>query len=359
MNQGATSRSALGLAGVVACAALVSSCALVLGFDDHEPYPADGGTGGLTGSGGSSATSTSSSGSGGSPHFGTPVTIASGQVGPSYIALDSSTVYWSNAGAANGKSEIKSIPKAGGEVFTLSSMQPDILGLTVDATRVWAPMHTTVGAYSMIGALAKGGTTTWPAQSYAHGGAVYFTIAMQGTVIAWSSSETGGTIFRGDSKGSAEMVVASSQGQVSGVALDGSTTYWVSAQQGAILRASGGTVDTFIGGQTSPTDIVLDADTVYWTSNDGTVKALSKSSAGGQPIVIANDAVSPQGIAVDGNNVYWAEADVAGRVRTAPKGGGKVETIATGQYPFDIAVDASRVYATMQGDGNIVAIDKK
>ncbi|APR88528.1 hypothetical protein A7982_13877 [Minicystis rosea] len=48
------------------------------------------------------------------------------------------------------------------------------------------------------------------------------------------------------------------------------------------------------------------------------------------------------------------------RCRTdRPKGGEKIDTIATGQNPFDIAADAGAVYVTMQGDGNIVRIVKQ
>jgi hypothetical protein len=200
----------------------------------------------------------------------------------------------------------------------------------------------------------------WANELYVVPGATYQAIALQGTVVAWSSNESSGSVFRGDTQGGAKTTLATSQGVVGGIALDGNTTYWVSPEQGAVMRSVGGTVDVFAGGQNSPTAIAVDADSVYWTGNDGSVKKLAKASSGGQPSVIASDAVSPQGIALDETNVYWAETDGAsGRVRTAPKGGGKVETIATGQYPFDVAVDASAVYATMQGDGDIIKIPKK
>src|SRR5262249_6181758 len=103
----------------------------------------------------------------------------------------------------------------------------------------------------------------------------------------------------------------------------------------------------------------LDSENVYWTSNDGTVEMLSKASPGGGPTMIASDALSPQRIVADATNVYWAENDAMGRVRTAPRGGGKVETLATGQYAFAVAVDAGAVYATLQGDGSVVRIPKQ
>jgi hypothetical protein len=361
----------LTILAIAASASLLSSCALILGFDDHEPYPADstmGGGGGSSttgsGGGGGAGTTSSSSGTGGMvppPQFGAPEVIASGPAGPSDITLDGTTVYWVNVGLATGQAQIAKVPKSGGVPAQIVENQMTLRGLEVTPTNVWCAewWSDASGTRSYIVTAGKAANTASPPILYKVDYATYFTIALQGTTIAWSSDETMGSIFRGDTLGNAKTTVATKQGQVGRIALDGNVTYWVSPQQSAVMRENGGTVEVFAAGQSNPTDIALDADSVYWTCNDGSVKRLAKTSPGGQPTVIAGDALAPQGIALDATNVYWAENDVGGRVRTAPKGGGKVDTIATGQNPFDIAADASAVYVTMQGDGNIVRIPKQ
>ncbi|APR79343.1 Putative serine/threonine-protein kinase pknH [Minicystis rosea] len=280
-------------------------------------------------------------------------------MGPSFIVLDSSTVFWVNDGLSEGQSQIMKVAKSGGEPAQIAFNQPALHGLGITPTSVWSAVQHTLATYSTISTYGKGGNTMWPLESYKQNSANFLGITMQGTVIAWSSNEGQGTIFRGDTQGGARVPVATMQGQVVSLALDGGTTYWVSPSLLAIMRADTGAPEVFAGDQMSPTDLVVDTDDIYWTCNDGTVKRLAKSSPSGQPVVITSDAISPRGIAVDTSYVYWAEAASGGRVRAAPKGGGPIVTLATGEYPFDVAVDADTVYATMQGDGSIVAIRKK
>jgi hypothetical protein len=78
---------------------------------------------------------------------GTAVTLASGQNGPSRMAVDSNSVYWVNSGdgAANGDAAVMKVPLGGGTPIMLASTPYSALGpresygIAVDATSVyWA-----------------------------------------------------------------------------------------------------------------------------------------------------------------------------------------------------------------------------
>jgi hypothetical protein len=83
---------------------------------------------------------------------GSTTTLASGQDGPSEIAVDSTSVYWTNYGAGTAMAgTVMKVPLGGGSPTTLASGQTRPYGIAVDSTSVY---------WTMVGDSADGGYST-------------------------------------------------------------------------------------------------------------------------------------------------------------------------------------------------------
>jgi hypothetical protein len=117
----------------------------------------------------------------------------------------------------------------------------------------------------------------------------------------------------------------------------------------------GSTVVTLVSGdEACPINIVVDATSVYWTSNGGSVMKVPID--GGTPTTLASGPGTPWGIAVDATNVYWVDVGGLGddgSVMKVPLAGGTPVVLASGQITNragSMAIDATRIYwSTDQG----------
>jgi hypothetical protein len=76
---------------------------------------------------------------------GTPTTLASGQSYPGGIAVDATSVYWSNGGSGT----VMKVSTGGGTPTTLASGQSDPYRIAVDATFVyWTNQGTASNSYT-------------------------------------------------------------------------------------------------------------------------------------------------------------------------------------------------------------------
>ena len=101
--------------------------------------------------------------------------------------------------------------------------------------------------------------------------------------------------------------------------------------------------------------LALDDEYVYWIDND-TIRRVPK--AGGEPGVVAVDADSPQWLAVDANDVYWTTNEST--VVKVSKQGGPSTTLVppTDSLNFRrIAVDTTDVYCIDYGKGKSPFMD--
>ncbi len=148
---------------------------------------------------------------------------------------------------------------------------------------------------------------------------------------------------------------------VSAVAYDGANIY-VSEQVSSKITtlASTTTLADFVTGQ-AVVDMVADATTLYWLTQDGSVRSLPTSGVG-QPRELAK-LVAPQRIAIDETALYVTTSGLAASsgalVRIAKESGARTE-LATGlANPSAVVVDATHVYWANLDDGTIMRVARK
>jgi hypothetical protein len=149
----------------------------------------------------------------------------------------------------------------------------------------------------------------------------------------------------GECKGGACLAkpIATSQGEVSGIALDATYVYFASFTEGFVARVpkAGGTVQKIATtGVTNTRHVAVNATHVYWSSGEfpGAIARCPIAGCAGNPEVLATPS-RPLGIALDSAFVYWADRN-SSELRRKPIAGGPEQRVAdaTGQ-PVAVAVD--------------------
>jgi hypothetical protein len=346
------------LEGVLACCLACGSSPVAEseGGVEGSPRDGDGGLRGLNMDSGDGPQNSVDAGNNGVSAIGTLTTLASGQNHPLYLAIDSATVYWTNAGsgsAADGS--VVKVPKDGGAVTMLAAGLVGPGHIVVDETNAYWTSATVRGgkAPGQNGTVAKvalqGGTA--PATLGTYGGYAPEGIAVDSANVYWanSSEELPGAVMKMPLDGGPASILTSGQMGVFSIAIDAANIYWTNQNDGGAIMEMplvGGTPLALTSGQTGNA-IAVNATSAFWTN----VAVIKVALDGGPPLSLAAG-TEMIGIALDDAYVYWTSYD-GGTVKKVPLGGGAPITLATGQRaPVGIAVDATSVYWTNSGCPN-------
>ena len=210
------------------------------------------------------------------------IPLAVGLHSPQYVAVDASSVYFtelgtwnSAAGLRNSDGTVNKVPKAGGSVVQLATKLDEPQTIAVDATNIyWAEQANYIGGASTIEFVPLGSSCTDDSAS-------------PPLCTQLVSGLTGAQNIAIDST---DLYYWSGYGILSKVPLGGGTSVQVASVTG-----------------TQP--LATDSASVYWTESSygGVVRVLDKTTYTA-PILISGFS-NPMGIAVDNTNVYWMLGD--------------------------------------------------
>ena len=245
-------------------------------------------------------------GDAGPPLSRTLVPLAAGQPRPTSIAIDSTSVYWTNFGYGDSPASLMKVAIIGGTPVTLAPNLTNAVGIALYDNNVY------FNGVPLMKVPVNGGTPV-----VLSNGLINDAIAVGPTGIYGPGYDaTDVTMMR--------------------VSLDGSS------QAPVVPSSSLPRTDTSLG-------VALDANYVYWTIQvEGYV--YKAPLGGGTPVTIAHEHGPGVGIAVDATNVYFGSGWT---VMKAPISGGTATTLAN--FPGDgVAIDNDFVYFTDRVDGNVV-----
>lgn len=298
----------------------------------------------------------SDDGGGGPPCTATPTAIAEHQSMPTGIAVDATSIFWTNGNQQGTGGSVMRAPLSGGAPTQVGqSANPG--AIAVDTTMVY---WTDLSEGTIRGVFKDGTGPT----VLASGSLAPVSIAVDSPYVYWTNimaDATVGSVTRLDAMGGMMMALAGGGGALD-LAIDSTSVYFIVGGNPTAVQkvplAGGGVVT--LAASTSARGIFVDATSVYWTDDvAGTVSSVPID--GGAVTQIASQQATPLDVVVDAFNAYWRNSD---SVMKAPTGGGAPvvlakQSINTPTYAKGIAVDDSCVYwSDGAPDGHVMEVAK-
>jgi hypothetical protein len=371
-------------------------CQVILGFEEHEPYPATGGSGGLGGSGDGGTGAIGGGGSpttGGAPAGGAPAGGGGegGQGGEPPVELD---LFEDPVELHTGQGTIEHLEMASdGTLFFLSvSGTHSVVRRTTDGTLtvIESGLNQARGLALTDGHVITATAPTGAVDPSCHvfaidkadvaptldlvnvdcepGQQILGTVGAVGSHVVFSTLQPNGNlrsrVFRAEATDVGSPGVLIGYG-ILGTALvpstivEGDTYYWVDSA-GQRIMSSAGTVVSMgpapgagvatVTQQLAGAREVVKAGSLFFVA---TTSGIFRVDGAGD-VFMLTDAVTPRGLSVDGSFLYWAEPTEVRAVRLSDLALSSVAT--AGDGPTSTATDGTAVFFGTSG-GRIVRVE--
>jgi hypothetical protein len=285
---------------------------------------------------------------------GGPCVVALAKGPATALAVDDTTIYWTNAGACSDPTHcngtVSKAPKNGGETSVLAVGLPFPRPIAVDATRIYVGTNFALLTIPIGGGLPAIFVPLTVAAS----------IALDDDDVYWTNYFAN-TVMRAPLDGGAPVTLATDQSFAQGIAIDAVNVYWAvpgteptGYTDGWIAKVpiAGGTTTTIATSQLFPDGIAVAGAQVYWSDYHPTAGAITETTIDGGPTTtLAASQDYPNHVVTDGAFVYWTTLGtipnnyVDGAVHRMPLGGGPITTIASAQpYASGVIVDDTSIY---------------
>ncbi len=306
-----------------------------------------------------------------------PTVLASGLFDPFELALNSTSVFWTNTGgfALPNRGDVSMIGKDGtGQLAIVEGLnRPTQLG--ADEMHVYWTNETdgTIQSSNLTGTIVSSPVVESPAGHHFYGD-----IALDSdSLFLLQDDDVYGYLVRFstmpfDAMAGAQLLRSPLHGHASAAATDGVSVFFLSSSNGTMTKSPvtpdmASTTSDFASitdGLSTPVAIAVDSAPGVFVaeSGSGLIDVINKK--GGDPTAIAIG-LDPVSLALDATDVYWCE-EATGRIMKVSRAGGATTVLAVGQdNPRSIAVDATSVYwinrgtfATNYMDGSLSKLAK-
>lgn len=281
--------------------------------------------------------------------FGAPVVLASGEITPRGVAVDDREVFW----ASEDGGEIRATTKTGGQGVRLVARAhrggPRDIALDY-STVYWTETHGDCCSAGILRAPKAGGADRPASLLGSSLGQVARRMSLQdrtiyATVQTYTDGESAVSVAA-DGSASPLFLARGEPTALGAIVTTGPFVFWAAAAGTKIVRVEkpDGAQFDFATKQAGVEDMVTDGSVIYWGTNGGALWSLTADRPGQPPTQLASGLSAPQRLVLQGEHLYFLQAD--GGIARVPKAGGAPQRLATLAGARALAVDATGVFVT-------------